>query len=83
MTDRDAMDEALVGRFLEAYPEERYSAYELGQNLDGISASDVSRWRRGKWTWLSRKKRRAIQSALGLDELDVSELKSELDVEAS
>lgn len=67
MADRDPMHEELVGRFLSAYPESRYSANELEKNLPGISANDVSRWRRDDWEWLTGKKRRAILRALGED----------------
>lgn len=59
---RSADDEKLVADYLEATDD--LSQLEASGLAAGITQSDVSRWRRGEWEWLTAKKRRAIRQAL-------------------
>lgn len=55
-------DRELVQAFLDAVSDQ--SAQEVGRKVPGVTADDVSRWRRGEWSWLTGQKRRALMRFL-------------------
>lgn len=55
-------DKELVGAFLRAI-EGRYGS-DVAAEVPGITADDISRWRRGAWKRLTEPKRRAIRAYL-------------------
>lgn len=55
-------DRELVDAFLEAI--HGMSSYRIHGLIDGITQTDVSRWRRGEWKRLTGEKRRAIETYL-------------------
>ncbi len=53
-------DKDLVREFLEFVAD--YSGQEIREMVPGVTDNDVSRWRRGDWTRITKAKRRAIKS---------------------
>lgn len=59
---RDPESEALVGVFLEKW--KGVSGPKVAAQVDGVEQTDVSRWRRGTWTYLTEAKAQAIRDDL-------------------
>ena len=64
----------VVGRFVSRTS--RFSQQETAERFDGITQSDVSRWRRGAWKTLTAAKRRALEAALIALDADSSSAKA-------
>lgn len=62
VSERDPRDSEMVRAFLAATSDRGLS--EIGRDVPGVTHDDVWRWRRGAWSRLSAKKRRAVQDFL-------------------
>ena len=58
MVSESSTDQELVSAFLAAIG--KSPTRKVGRDVMGISADDVSRWRRGRWEYLTGEKREAI-----------------------
>lgn len=68
-------DEQVVSAFLDAV--DGLTGTEIARRVRGVSADDVSRWRRGKWQRLSEPKRKIILAYLAYLQREGSEAEAE------